>query len=92
MRLSPKRCEVIAAHTSRRLLGEGLVGGVDYEPLKVAIERALVEDLSIEDKLSDEVRDILEKNAEQMRDLGVEYHEAFKKIKAKLARDRKLVL
>ena len=92
MRLSAKRCDVIATQMARKLVSERLVSGVQADALAACLLPALVDDLSLEDRLGDEVREILEKNADQMRELGVEYHEAFKKIKAKLARDRKLVL
>ena len=77
---------------ARALLGEGLVSGVAADALAAKIRDALVEDLSVEDKLNDEVRELLAKHADALRDSGADYHEAFKRAKQKLVRDRKLVL
>ena len=41
--------------------------------------------------VSHEVRQLLEDHADQMA-AGIEYHEMFKLVKAKLARERKLIL
>jgi hypothetical protein len=55
------------------------------------IEDSIEEDLSIEDKLNDEVRDILEKYSEQMRKEGLSYQEMFRKIKNTLVQQRKVI-
>ena len=43
-------------------------------------------------RLNDEVREILNDHAEEMRRTNVEYREMFKMIKKKLARERKIIL
>ena len=50
------------------------------------------EELTVEDRLNDEVREILIQHQDEMRRTGVSYQEMYKKVKAQLARDRKLVL
>ncbi|HEY3739218.1 MAG TPA: DUF507 family protein, partial [Bryobacteraceae bacterium] len=55
------------------------------------IEYAIEDDLSIEDKLNDEVRDILDKYSEQMRKDGLSYQEMFRKIKNTLVQQRKVI-
>ena len=52
----------------------------------------LTEDLAAEDKLNDEVREILQGHAEEINRGMVNYQELFRKVKAKLARDRKMVI
>src|SRR5215471_1885484 len=49
------------------------------------------EDLSIEDKLNDEVRDMLSEYSEYMRREGVSYQEMFRRIKNTLITQRKVV-
>ena len=49
-------------------------------------------ELSVEDRLNDEVREILTQHSEEMRRTNVEYREMFKMIKKKLARERKIIL
>lgn len=52
----------------------------------------LIEDeLAIEDKLNDEVREILEKYSEQMKRDGVSYQDMFRKIKNTLVQQRKII-
>ena len=49
-------------------------------------------EISLEDKLNDEVRTLLTQYTDQMRQSGASYQEMFKLIKNKLVRERKLVL
>ena len=63
--------------------------------LKVTEERvigALTEELSLEDRINEEVRVILEAYSEEMRKSGAQYAEMFKKVKTELARKYKAVL
>ena len=53
---------------------------------------ALVDELSLEDRINDEVRVILDAIQEDMRKGGVSYPEMFKKIKMKLVNQYKAVL
>ncbi len=53
---------------------------------------AMQDEISIEDRLNEEVREILTKHAEEMRRTGVQYQEMYKKVKGELARQRKLIL
>ena len=63
--------------------------------LKVTEERvigALTEELSLEDRINEEVRVILEAYSEEMRRSGAQYAEMFKKVKNELTRKYKAVL
>jgi len=55
------------------------------------IEYLIEEDLSIEDKLNDEVRDILDKHSETMRRDALSYQDMFRKIKNTLIQQRKVI-
>jgi hypothetical protein len=92
MKLPARRCEVLVHQIARHLSAEGLATGVTAEAMATALREALLEDLSLEDRLNDEVRQLLAPFADQMRQTGVDYHEAFKKAKSRLVRERKLVL
>ena len=46
----------------------------------------------VEDRLNEEVRQILIDHQDEMRRTGVSYQEMYKKVKQQLARDRKLTL
>ena len=49
-------------------------------------------EISLEDRLNEEVRTLLNQYSDQMRQSGASYQEMFKLIKNKLAKERKLVL
>lgn len=49
------------------------------------------EDLSVEDRLNDEVRDLLSQYADYMRDNNVSYQEMFRRIKNTLVTQRKVI-
>ena len=53
---------------------------------------AILEEFSLEDRINDEVRVILEAFQEDMRKTGASYPEMFKKVKNELARKYKAVL
>jgi hypothetical protein len=56
------------------------------------VRQAMVEEITVEDRISEEAREILIQHQDQMRSSGISYQDMFKKVKAQLARDRKLVL
>ena len=56
-----------------------------------AISQVIEDDLSYEDKLNDEVRDLLDQYSDYMRRENVSYQEMFRKIKNQLLAQRKVV-
>ena len=52
----------------------------------------LIDEISLEDRINDEVRVILEAYSEEMRKSGAQYAEMFKKVKTELAKKYKAVL
>lgn len=82
----------MAGRMATDLLDRHLVAGVAQPVLAGRLASALVEDLTVEDRLNAEVREIMRQHAADIDRGGVEVQELFKKIKAKLVRDRKLIL
>jgi hypothetical protein len=64
----------------------------DLEPVIVRVRHRMLEEITIEDKVNEEVRTILTQYQDEMRRTGVSYQEMFKKVKGQIARDRKLIL
>ena len=65
------------------------------EKLPAVVERVnsgLVEELSLEDRINEEVRVILDAYQDEMHRTGAAYAEMFKKVKTELARKYKAVL
>jgi hypothetical protein len=71
---------------------DGLIEASKREDLTARVRAALDQELSIEERLNEEVRQILTQYADQMRRTGASYQEMYKKVKSQLARDRKLIL
>ena len=64
----------------------------DVEPVILKVRTRMMEEITIEDKINEEVRTILIQHQDEMRRAGISYQEMFKKVKGQLARDRKLIL
>lgn len=80
-----------------RELTKKLIAGEFIETEKVAattekVHAALLDELSLEDRINDEVRVILEAYADEMRNAGANYQEMFRKVKNELVRKYKAVL
>jgi hypothetical protein len=56
------------------------------------LRQRMMEEITVEDRLNEEVRQILTEHQEEMRRTSVSYQEMYKRVKQQLARDRKLVL
>lgn len=64
----------------------------DLEPVITRLRLRMMEEITVEDKVNDEVRNILTQHQDEMRRSGISYQEMFKKVKGQIARDRKLIL
>ncbi|HTB95245.1 MAG TPA: DUF507 family protein [Candidatus Sulfotelmatobacter sp.] len=64
----------------------------DVEPVILKVRTRMMEEITIEDKINEEVRTILTQHQDEMRRAGISYQDMFKKVKGQLARDRKLIL
>ncbi len=56
------------------------------------VRQRMMDELTVEDRLNEEVREILIEHQDEMRRTGASYQEMYKKVKQQLARDRKLIL
>ena len=83
-------------YLSRRLVDElikrEMIEASDVASLKERILSVMDAELSLEDRINEEVREILKGYADEMRNTGVSYQEMFKVVKNKLVRDKKVVL
>ena len=80
-----------------RELTKKLISGefIETENVAVVTERvhaALLEEMSLEDRINDEVRVILEAYSDEMRRSGANYQEMFRKVKSELVKKYKAVL
>jgi len=82
----------MAGVVAKRLVANKMIEVADPVILAERIRQKMSEELSVEDRLSEEVREILNQHAEEMRRTGASYQEMYKKVKGELARQRKLIL
>ncbi|TMD03241.1 MAG: DUF507 family protein [Chloroflexi bacterium] len=92
MRLTRDQVGQISRRIVRGLIKDELITADDPEKTIDLIVQVFTEDLAAEDKLNDEVREILQGHADEISRGMVNYQEVFRKVKAKLARDRKMVI
>lgn len=93
MRLSKERVRHLAESLATRLQQEGhieLVG--DRKALVEAVDHAVIEELSVEDRLNAEVRQLLKAYEKQIEQGQVDYQKMFVMIKQKLVRERGIIL
>ena len=82
----------LARRTVKHLIDAKLITTSDLKATEERVQAAMVEELSLEDRINEEVRVILEAYSEEMRKSGAQYAEMFKKVKNELARKYKAVL
>jgi hypothetical protein len=84
----------MASEVVKRLLEDNQVEikEKDQEGVIMRVRQRMTEEITVEDKVNEEVRNILTQYQDEMRRTGVSYQEMFKKVKGQIARDRKLIL
>jgi uncharacterized protein len=82
------------AYLSRQLVKRLSPGVIETQAPDAVAERiaaVITEELEVEDRLNDEVRDLLSQYSEYMRREGVSYQDMFRKIKNTMIQQRKVV-
>jgi hypothetical protein len=92
MLLSRDFVAYMAGEVVKRLVAAQMIEVASAEALVQRIRQTMQEELSVEDRLNEEVRQILSQYADEMRRSGASYQEMYKKVKSQLARERKLIL
>lgn len=94
MRLRKEMIERISGKIVERLEKRELIELLEAPAnmLQAKLARAIEEDLMIEDRLNEEVKEILRDHQDEMDQDNIDYSRLFSLIKTKLARERNLVL
>ena len=82
----------MAKEVVKRLVAAKMIEVKHAENLTQQVRQVMAEEVTIEDRLNEEVREILGRYSEEMKRTGVSYQEMYKKVKGQLARERKLIL
>ncbi len=92
MLLSRDYVGYMAREVVKRLVASQMIETKAVDAVRQQVRLAMADELSVEDRLNEEVREILSQHAEEMRRTGASYQEMYKKVKGELARQRKLIL
>ena len=92
MLLSRDYVGYMAGEVVKRLLDAKMIETRASDALEQKVRLAMQQEIGVEDRLNEEVRQILTQYADEMRRTGADYQEMYKKVKGQLARQRKLIL
>ncbi len=92
MLLSKEYVGYLAREVAKKLIAGEFIATKNPAALKEKVHASMLEELSLEDRINDEVRVILEAYSEEMRKTGANYQEMFRKVKSELVRKYKAVL
>ena len=92
MLLSKGYVGYLAREVTKKLIAGKFIETSAIPAVTERVNAALVDELSLEDRINDEVRVILEAYSDEMRKSGAQYAEMFKKVKTELAKKYKAVL
>ena len=92
MRLTSEEIEYLARKLVKTLSRAGHIE-VESEPRVVeGVASVITDELMVEDKLNDEVREVLLQHSSEMQRSNITYAEMFKMVKKKLAKEKGVVL
>ena len=92
MLLSKEYVGYLAREVTKKLIAGEFIETKDVPAVTERINTSMLEELTLEDRINDEVRVILEAYSEEMRKAGANYQEMFRKVKSELTRKYKAVL
>ena len=92
MLLSKEYVAYLGREVTKKLIAGEFIEAKDEKTVQAKVHAALLDELSLEDRINDEVRAILETYSDEMRKTGANYQEMFKKVKNELVRKYKAVL
>ncbi|HWR13200.1 MAG TPA: DUF507 family protein [Terriglobales bacterium] len=82
----------LARQLTKKLIEGEFIEAPNQAPVVEKINQSIFDELTVEDRINDEVRAILEAYSNEMQKSGANYQEMFKKVKNELVRKYKAVL
>jgi len=92
MLLSKEYVGYLAREVTKKMIAAELIETKEAAKVTERVHAAMLEEFTLEDRINDEVRVILEAYSEEMRKSGANYQEMFRKVKSELVRKYKAVL
>ncbi len=92
MRLSRELVGYTAKTVVQRLIANEMIETSLVAEVTQRVEGVMLDELAIEDRINEKVREYMSKYSDEIRRGGVSYQEMFKKIKGELVRREKVIL
>lgn len=93
MRLRQKMIDYVAQTVATNLLDKDLVTlEMPADTLTAEVRRLITDDLMVEDRLNDEVKEILREHSNEIDRGNIDYSRMFTMVKRQLVRERGLIL
>jgi len=92
MRLTTDEIDFLSRKIVKTLVGAGKLEVDDPARVMQEVGRVITEELMVEDRLNEEVREMLLQHASEMERSNITYTEMFKMLKKKMAREKGIVL
>jgi hypothetical protein len=92
MRLTADEIQFISRKIVKTLVAAERLEVDDEARVVEGISRVIVDELSVEDRLNEEAREVLAQHMNQMERSDITYSEMFRKVKRELAKKKGIVL
>jgi hypothetical protein len=92
MRLTPDEVQFLGRKIVKTLVREGKIELDSPARVEEAIVKVITDELMVEDKLNEEVREVLTQHTNEMQRSNITYAEMFKMVKKKLAKEKGIIL
>jgi hypothetical protein len=92
MRLTPNEIEFISRKIVKTLLAEEKIEVDSETRIAEGIAKVITDEMLVEDRLNEEVREKLVEHAAEMERSNITYTEMFKMLKRKMAKEKGIVL
>ncbi len=92
MLLSKEYVSYLAREVTKKLIAGKFIDTKAVPVVTEKVHAVMLEEFSLEDRINDEVRVILEAYSDEMQKTGANYQEMFRKVKNELVRKYKAVL
>ena len=92
MRLTSDEVEFIARKIVKTLVATHRIEVESEARLAESLGRVITDELMVEDRLNEEVREVLVARSSEMQRANITYTDMFKMVKRKLAKDKGIIL
>jgi len=92
VRLQREYVDYVVRQLLERLVAAEMVQLPAADAVSERLRTVLLEELAVEDRINDKVREYMNQYADEIRRGGISYQEMFKRIKSELVRREKVIL